>query len=67
MAHSREDCRELSRMIRDDLNHLRTVDDGPSVPLAYGARASAGDLIVCRSRLVTDPGHTLANGDIFKV
>jgi len=70
MAHSREDCRELSRLIRDDLIHLGLVDDGPSVRLAYGARASAGDLIVCRrndSKTVTDPGHTLANGDIFKV
>src|SRR5262249_31103562 len=26
MAHGREDCRELSRMIRDDLIHLRLVD-----------------------------------------
>lgn len=70
MAHSREDCRELSRLIREDLIHLGLVDAGPSLRLAYGARASAGDLIVCRrndSRVVTDPGHTLANGDIFKV
>ena len=70
MAHSREDCRELSRLIRDDLIHLGLVDAGPSVRLAYGARASAGDVIVCRrndSRVVTDPGHTLANGDAFKV
>jgi hypothetical protein len=70
MAYSREDCRELSRLIRDDLIHLGLVDDGPSLRLAYGARASAGDLIVCRrndTRVVTDPGHTLANGDIFKI
>jgi TrwC relaxase/AAA domain len=70
MAHSREDCRELSRLIRDDLIHLGLVDDGPSARLAHGARASAGDLIVCRrndSKILTDPGHTLANGDIFKV
>ena len=29
-----------------------------------------GDVIVCRendSRVETDPGHTLTNGDIFKV
>ncbi len=70
MAHDRQDCRELSRLIRDDLIHLGLVDDGPSVRLAYGARASAGDLIVCRrndSKVITDPGHTLANGDTFKV
>jgi len=70
MAHTRDDCRELSRMIRDDLVHLGLVDNGPSVRLSEGARASAGDLVVCRkndSRLVTDPGHALANGDIFRV
>jgi hypothetical protein len=70
MAHTRDDCRELSRLIRDDLIHLGLVDDGPSVQLSEGARASAGDLVVCRkndSELVTDPGHTLANGDIFRI
>jgi AAA domain/TrwC relaxase len=70
MAYTREDCRELSRIIRDDLIHLGLVDDGRSVLLAAGAWASAGDLIVSREndhRLVTDPGHTLANGDRFVV
>ena len=70
MAHTREDCRELSRLIRGDLIHLGLVNDGPSVHLSEGARASAGDLIVCRkndSKLVTEPGHTLANGDIFRI
>ena len=70
MAHTRDDCRELSRMIRDDLIHLGLVDEGASVPLSEGARASAGDLVVCRkndAQLVTDPGHTLANGDIFRI
>jgi hypothetical protein len=68
MAYTREDCRELSRIIRDDLIHLGLVDSGPAVPLVGGARASAGDLIVARENdhnLVTDPGHTLANGDRF--
>jgi hypothetical protein len=68
MAYTREDCRELSRIIRDDLIHLGLVDSGRSVPLADGAQASAGDLIVARANdhdLVTDPGHTLANGDRF--
>ena len=38
--------------------------------LSEGARASAGDLIVCRKndpKLVTEPGHTLANGDVFRI
>jgi hypothetical protein len=70
MAYERADCRELSRMIRDDLIHLGHVDPGPSVQLSDGERASAGDVIVCRendSRLETDPGHTLTNGDTFKI
>jgi len=70
MACTREDCRELSRQIRDDLVHLGLVDDIPAAVLAHGARASAGDLIVCRkndSKMITDRGHTLANGDIFRV
>jgi hypothetical protein len=70
MAYTREDCRELSRIIRDDLVHLGLVDNGRSVPLAAGARASPGDLIVAREndhQLVTDAGHTLANGDRFVV
>ena len=70
MAYERADCRELSRMIRDDLIHLGLVNDGPSLRLNEGERASAGDVIVCRendSRAETDPGHTLTNGDSFKI
>ena len=70
MAYERADCRELSRMIRDDLIHLGHVDNGPSVQLSEGERASAGDVIVCRendARVETDPGHTLTNGDIFQI
>jgi hypothetical protein len=70
MAHNREDCRELSRMIRDDLIHLGLVKCGPSVQVSEGERASAGDVIVCRendTRLETDPGHKLTNGDIFQI
>jgi len=70
MAHERADCRELSRIIRDDLIHLGLVDPGPSVQLSDGERASAGDVIVCRendARVETDPGHTLSNGDVFKI
>ena len=70
MAYTREDCRELSRIIRDDLIHLGLVDNDRAAPLAAGTRASAGDLIVAREndhQFVTDPGHTLANGDRFVV
>jgi hypothetical protein len=70
MAYTREDCRELSRIIRDDLIHLGLVDPGRSAPLAAGAWTSTGDLIVAREndhQFVTDPGHTLANGDRFVV
>jgi hypothetical protein len=61
MAYTREDCRELSRINRDELIHLGLADDTRWVQLAAGARASAGDLIVAREndhRLVTDPGHS---------
>ena len=70
MAYERADCRELSRLIRDDLIHLGHVDPGPSIQISDGERASAGDVIVCRendARVETDPGHRLTNGDIFRV
>ena len=70
MAYERADCRELSRMIRDDLIHLGLVHGGPSVEIGEGERASAGDVIVCRendARIETDPGHTLTNGDTFQI
>jgi len=70
MAYTREDCRELSRVIREDLVHLGLVDGGRSVKLSNGARASVGDMIVARENdqeLITDGDHELANGDIFRV
>jgi AAA domain len=70
MAYTREDCRELSRIIRDDLIHLGLVDRDRLTPLAAGAWASAGDLMVAREndhQFVTDPGRALANGDRFVV
>jgi len=74
MAYTREDCRELSRQIRDDLVHLGMVDGSAEVTLSHGARAGAGDLIVCRKNdhhLITDhdggEAHELANGDIFRI
>jgi hypothetical protein len=70
MAHTRENCRELGRQIRDDLQHLGLVDAGESKQLAWGAECSAGDLIVCRDNdhdVITDGDHELANGDVFRV
>ena len=64
-------CRELSARIRDDLIHLGLVDATQAVRIAEGARASAGDLIICRRndhRLEAgEPGRTLANGDILRI
>ena len=74
MAYTREDCRELSRQIRDDLVHLGLVDAAQDIRLSHGARASVGDLIVARKNdhhLITDQDggepHELANGDIFRI
>src|SRR5207244_1387851 len=39
--------RELSRRVREDLIRLGVVAPGPSVRIADGATASAGDLIIC--------------------
>jgi AAA domain/TrwC relaxase len=70
MARTRDDCRELSRQIREDLVHLGLVDAGQTVPLSDGAVASARDLIVQRvndHHFITDGDHDLANGDMFVV
>jgi len=72
MIADRERCREASRRIRDDLIHLGIVDGGGrEVELAGGARASVGDLIICRRndhRVEAGvPGRTLANGDTLRV
>ena len=58
MIHDRARCREASRRIRDDLIHLGVVDDRVEVALADGARASAGDLIICRQN-----DHALEAGE----
>jgi hypothetical protein len=64
-------CRELSARIRDDLIHLGLVDNGPTVRIAEGARASAGDLIICRRNdhgiEAGEPGRSLANGDVLRI
>jgi conjugative relaxase-like TrwC/TraI family protein len=71
MAADHARRQELSRRIRDDLVHLGLVDDGPSVGIADGDRASAGDLIVCTRNDHTvgagEPGRTLANGDLLRI
>jgi hypothetical protein len=71
MIHEHERCREASRRIRDDLVHLGLVDDGPTVRLAEGERASVGDLIICRENdhdlEAGERGRTLANGDALRI
>ena len=63
--------RELSRRIRDDLLRLGLVGHGPAVPIADGATAGVGDLIVCtRNDHATEagePGRHLANGDLLRI
>jgi conjugative relaxase-like TrwC/TraI family protein len=63
--------RELSRRIRDDLIRLGVVAAGPAVPIADGATASTGDLIICTRNDHTvqagEPGRTLANGDLLRI
>jgi hypothetical protein len=63
--------RELSRRIRDDLIRLGIVRPGPAVPIADGAGASPGDLIVCTRNdhavEAGEPGRTLANGDLLRI
>ena len=63
--------RELNRRIREDLITLGVVSGGPAVKIADGARASAGDLIICtrndHSIEAGEPGRTLANGDLLRI
>ncbi len=71
MIYDRARCREASRRIRDDLMHLGIVDDRREVTLADGARASAGDLIICghndHALEAGERGRTLANGDLLRI
>jgi len=64
-------CRDLSRRIREDLIGLGLVDPGRAVQIADGAKASAGDLIICRRNdhqvEAGEPGRALANGDILRI
>jgi len=71
IAWERDRCREMSRRIRDDLIHLGHVQPVREVTLADGARASAGDLIICRDNdhnlEAGEAGRTLANGDVLRI
>ncbi|MHB1430528.1 MAG: MobF family relaxase [Streptosporangiaceae bacterium] len=71
MIAERARCREVSRRIRDDLVHLGLVQDGLTIRISHGARASVGDLIICRendrSVVAGEPGRTLANGDVLRI
>ena len=71
MASDWARCRELSARIREDLIHLGLVDNGPTVRIAEGAKASVGDLIICRHNEhaieAGEPGRSLANGDIVRI
>jgi conjugative relaxase-like TrwC/TraI family protein len=71
MAADHATRRELSRRIQDDLTRLGIVDSGPGVPIADGATASRGDLIVCtrndNSVEAGEPGRALANGDLLRI
>ena len=64
-------CRELSVRIRDDLIHLGLIDNGPTIQIADGVRASVGDLIICRRNDhgidAGEPGRALANGDVLRI
>jgi hypothetical protein len=55
-------CRELSARIRDDLIHLGLVDATRTVPIAEGAEASVGDLIICRCNDQHDRGRPARPG-----
>ncbi len=71
IAWERDRCREMSRRIRDDLLHLGHVQRGREVRLAQGAKASVGDLIICRTNdhdlEAGEVGRTLANGDVLRI
>ena len=74
MAADWDRCRELSARIREDLIHLDLVDATQAVRIAEGAKASVGDLIICRRndhRLEAgeagEAGRALANGDILRI
>ena len=64
IAWERERCREMSRRIRDDLQHLGLVGREREVTLAGSARASLGDIITARTN---DHRIGVANGDTLRI
>ena len=64
MAQSNDHAREMSRRIREDLQHLGLVGSGPEASLRAGAKASVGDLIVTRKN---DHELGVANGNTWRV
>ena len=63
--------RELSRRVRENLLRLGLGDGNRTVPIAGGAVAGVGDLLMCtrndRRVEAGEPGRTLANGDLLRV
>ena len=64
MAQSNDHAREMSRRIRDDLQHLGLVDSGAEASLRDGVKCSTGDLIVTRKN---DHELGISNGNAWRV
>jgi hypothetical protein len=64
MAQSNDHAREMSRRIREDLQHLGLVSTGTEASLRDGVKASVGDLIVTRKN---DHQLGVANGNAWRV
>ena len=64
MAQSNDHAREMSRRIREDLQHLGLVSTGAEASLRDGVKASVGDLIVTRKN---DHRLSVANGNAWRV
>jgi hypothetical protein len=71
MARTDDQARELSRRARDELIRYGIVSAGPSIRLAQGEQASAGDLVMARrnTRAIQagQHGRDLANRDILQI
>ncbi|MGH3305224.1 MAG: AAA family ATPase, partial [Streptosporangiaceae bacterium] len=71
IARSHEVRREACRRVRDHLQHLGLVaTDGPSIEIAGGQHATAGDLIICTENdhsVDAGAGKTLANMHVLRI
>jgi len=71
IARTEDQARELSRRARDDLIRYGIVSAGPSVRLARGEQASAGDLVMARRNSPAiqagQEGRELANRDVLQI